>query len=185
MKKHRYGAVTVGLFLAMSLLASTAVSSDAWSGGGSHGSWGGGSHGSGGGSHGSWGGHGGRVGGSWGSHGGGNWHGGRGWHGGGNWHGHGGGHGRHFFGPRVFLGVGVAAPFWWYPYGYAYPDPYAYPIYSPPVAVESEPQTYIQQGTEAQQYWYYCLSPEGYYPYVKECPGGWQQVAPQPPPPPR
>jgi hypothetical protein len=158
MRKHMCGSVVVGLFLAMALLASTAVSSYGWAGGGLHGG-----------------------GGSWGSHGGGHWQGGGHWHGG--WHG---GHWRgHHFGPRVFVGLGFAAPFWWYPYGYPYADPWAYPVYSPPVTVESSPQTYIQQDTQGQQYWYYCQSPEGYYPYVKECPGGWQQVQPQPPPPPR
>jgi hypothetical protein len=30
-------------------------------------------------------------------------------------------------------------------------------------------------------YWYYCAAAQGYYPYVKECPGGWQKVLPQPP----
>jgi hypothetical protein len=29
-------------------------------------------------------------------------------------------------------------------------------------------------------YWHYCRNPEGYYPYVKNCPNGWLQVAPQP-----
>jgi len=55
------------------------------------------------------------------------------------------------------------------------------------VAVPSSPPVYIEQGrgrTAAQQayYWYSCSSPEGYYPYVKDCPGGWRQVVPQPPP---
>ena len=31
-------------------------------------------------------------------------------------------------------------------------------------------------------YWYYCRESEGYYPYVKDCPSDWVQVAPQPPP---
>ncbi len=30
------------------------------------------------------------------------------------------------------------------------------------------------------QYWYFCPSSNGYYPYVKECPQGWQQVPAQP-----
>jgi hypothetical protein len=51
---------------------------------------------------------------------------------------------------------------------------------------------YIEQGggqaapapqqTQA-NYWYYCAESQAYYPYVKECPGGWQQVEPQPPAP--
>jgi hypothetical protein len=28
-------------------------------------------------------------------------------------------------------------------------------------------------------FWHYCRSAEGYYPQVKECPDGWEQVAPQ------
>jgi len=29
-------------------------------------------------------------------------------------------------------------------------------------------------------YWYYCAASRGYYPYVTECPSGWQPVASQP-----
>jgi hypothetical protein len=78
----------------------------------------------------------------------------------------------------VRFGVVVGAPFypWWY-----------YPPYYPPavVTVPVSPPTYIEQGTSAQQssgYWYYCKDSKTYYPYVKECPGGWQQVTPQPTP---
>ncbi len=49
------------------------------------------------------------------------------------------------------------------------------------------PVTYIQRqdgsqaATESQTNdWYYCSNPEGYYPYVKNCPDGWLPVAPQP-----
>lgn len=97
---------------------------------------------------------------------------------GGDWHGGGGGWHRGWWGP------GWGYPYYGYPYPYTYPYPYGYPAYSPPV-VEGSPQTYIQQEAPAQQSWYYCQDPQGYYPYVRECPGGWQQVAPQPPPPPR
>jgi hypothetical protein len=31
-------------------------------------------------------------------------------------------------------------------------------------------------------YWYYCTDPEGYHPYVKDCPQGWLQVVPSGPP---
>jgi hypothetical protein len=27
-------------------------------------------------------------------------------------------------------------------------------------------------------YWYYCRNPQGYYPYLTSCPGGWVQVIP-------
>lgn len=30
-------------------------------------------------------------------------------------------------------------------------------------------------------YWYYCAESRVYYPYVNQCPGGWQRVSPQPP----
>lgn len=33
-----------------------------------------------------------------------------------------------------------------------------------------------------ESYWYYCADPQGYYPYVKSCPLGWQKVAPSVPP---
>ncbi len=90
------------------------------------------------------------------------------------------GHRHCCFGPRFFFGVGVATPFF-YPYPYAYP--YPYPVYSPPVVVESSPPVYVQQDPRP-QYWYYCQSSQAYYPYVRECPGGWLQVVPQSSPPP-
>ena len=31
------------------------------------------------------------------------------------------------------------------------------------------------------QFWYHCTRPEGYYPYVKTCPGAWEQVPAHPP----
>ena len=105
-----------------------------------------------------------------------------GWHGGGyyggRWHG----------GTRVFIGGGVGWwgwPGWWGPgwWGASY-----YPYYAaPPVVVQPAPTTYIQQAPAppAQDYWYYCQKAGAYYPYVKECPGGWMQVVPSPAPPDR
>jgi hypothetical protein len=94
-------------------------------------------------------------------------------------------------GGRVFFGVGVGLPFW-YPYAYPYPYPYPYPVYSPPVVVQSPPPVYVQRepappAPVPAQYWYYCQASQTYYPYVRECPGGWLQVVPQtsPPAPPR
>jgi hypothetical protein len=53
--------------------------------------------------------------------------------------------------------------------------------------VQQQPTTYIEQpAPPAQQsqaptgYWYYCADPGAYYPYIRECPAGWQRVAPQP-----
>ena len=93
----------------------------------------------------------------------------------------------------VFVGVGPAAAWWhgphvwvggpWYPYPYYAPPVVVQP--SPPIVVQPSPQPYVQQpheATPAQSYWYYCDSSKSYYPYVKECPGGWQRVSPQPSP---
>ncbi|MDD5580033.1 MAG: hypothetical protein PHY16_12230 [Methylobacter sp.] len=125
--------------------------------------------------------------------------GGHGGHFGGGFSGHFGGHGyggghywRHHYGGfhggpafRFYVGPG----FGW-PYYAPYYPPYYSPYYGYPPAVNIVPQAptiYIQRG-EGQStpqppanYWHYCRNPEGYYPYVKECPGGWQQVSPQPP----
>ena len=86
------------------------------------------------------------------------------------------------------FGVMIGIPWGpWY-----YPPPYYYPPYYSPVVVQQQPQVYIEQqqvpaapaesaATAPSNYWYYCASAKGYYPYVKECPGGWQKVLPQPP----
>jgi len=99
-------------------------------------------------------------------------------------------HGYHH-GPRARVGVYIGAPVvlgaWHYGYrpyyGYGHPYPYYYPpptvVTSPPVYIEQSPQVSAPASPSA-SYWYYCANPEGYYPYVKECPKGWQQVAPQP-----
>ena len=99
----------------------------------------------------------------------------------GHWGGHGGGHVGFYFGV---------------PFPFAYPYPYyPYPYYSPVVTVpvESQPPVYIEQAPAPQaapaapaaqgsNFWYYCRKPEGYYPYVNACPGGWTPVSPTPPP---
>ena len=92
-----------------------------------------------------------------------------------------GGHGRHggHFGVDILIGPGWG-PGWWGPY---YPYPY-YPYYPPPPATAQEPDVYIQQAPQSEEsgYWYYCRNPEGYYPFVKQCPKGWMRVVPTPPP---
>jgi len=64
----------------------------------------------------------------------------------------------------------------WHTYSYRY---YA----SPPVIVQEEPSVYIQREEEEPYYWYYCPDPQGYYPYVRTCPGGWMKVVPEVRPP--
>jgi hypothetical protein len=96
---------------------------------------------------------------------------------------------------HVRFGVTIG-PYWGGP-GY-YP-PYYYAPYYPPVVVQAPapaPQVYIEQqpvpatpppppaapvAAAPSTYWYFCPAAKGYYPYVKECPGGWQKVLPQPP----
>jgi len=91
-----------------------------------------------------------------------------------------GGRGGH--GPRVGIGLWLG-PGWWGPYY----SPYYYPYYQePPIVIEQQPEVYVQPAPQEQQpiYWYFCRDPEGYYPYVKQCPGGWMKVVPTPPAPP-
>ena len=76
----------------------------------------------------------------------------------------------------VFL---TTIPYGYYPYPYYYPysDPYPYyPNYPNAVA---EPPAYAEP--EQDSYWYYCQAPQGYYPYISSCPGGWTRVVPTPP----
>ena len=91
-------------------------------------------------------------------------------------------------GVQIVYGGPIGWPGYYRPY-YAFPGYYvASPmaVYPSPVVVESSPPVYIERGSvgtsdaASAEYWYYCRKPRGYYPYVKECPGGWQEVAPQP-----
>ena len=94
----------------------------------------------------------------------------------------GGGHSGHFAGSggghfhhRVFIGGAFYAPFYFPPPYYYYPQPYYYP--PPAQYVEPYPAPSAPQSSS----WYYCSDSRAYYPYVQQCPSGWQQVAPQPP----
>jgi hypothetical protein len=91
-----------------------------------------------------------------------------------------GGHGGYHGHARIHYGFYFGAPLYspWY-----YPPPYYYPQ---TIVVPTSPPVYIERGDEqaapqAQSWWYYCPESKTYYPYVKQCPGGWQKVAPQPP----
>lgn len=93
----------------------------------------------------------------------------------------------HYHG-RVGVGVVIGGPgYWHYPPPYYYPPyPYGYPV-APVVVTPAQPPVYIEQSQPAPQQeqtndWFYCRKPDGYYPYVQQCPGGWQRVPPQPPP---
>ncbi|MBP1610315.1 MAG: proline-rich region [Acidobacteria bacterium] len=55
------------------------------------------------------------------------------------------------------------------------------PQYPPPqLYMQPMPEETIRPG-----YMYYCVYSNGYYPYVKGCPGGWLKVVPVPAPPPQ
>lgn len=98
---------------------------------------------------------------------------------------HGGGRGGWGWGPAVgvgLLGLGLwemSYPYYAYPY---YPSAYPAPVVVQQPATEVYVQPAPQQPAET-SYWYYCQNPQGYYPYVKRCPGGWMKVVPAPPPP--
>ena len=110
----------------------------------------------------------------------------RGGHYGGHW---GGGHYGHYYRGGHYgsywsgVRVGIGWPFW----GPSWYSPYYNPYYYPPaVAVPSTPPAYIEQAqpepsSAPSDVWYYCPDSRTYYPYVKECPGGWQTVPAQPP----
>jgi hypothetical protein len=94
---------------------------------------------------------------------------------------HGGGHGGGWgWGPAIGLGLGLglwelSRPYYGYPY-----------YYNAPVVQQAPAEIYVQPAPlppAAPQYWYYCQDPEGYYPYVKQCPDGWMKVVPSPPQP--
>ena len=114
-----------------------------------------------------------------------------------------GGHfgGGHFGGSHVRFGVSFGFPLFapaYYPY-YAYPYPYAYPYgystyvypapayaYPPAVVGSYSSPAYVEGGAaqaapgQVQGDWYYCAASRSYYPYVTECPAGWQRVPSQP-----
>jgi len=62
-----------------------------------------------------------------------------------------------------------------------YPSVYYYG--APPVVIEQPPAVYEETRESPSQYWYYCQDPQGFYPYVKNCPGGWLKVVPEATPP--
>jgi hypothetical protein len=84
----------------------------------------------------------------------------------------------------IGLGFGYWGPYWGAPWWYYPPAPVYYPV-----VVPAQPVTYIEQNpsqsapasNDGGGWWYYCDASKGYYPYVKECPSGWQRVPPAPP----
>jgi hypothetical protein len=92
---------------------------------------------------------------------------------------------------RITFGLHFGIPLYWpapyysyYPPYYYPPPPLYYPPYSPPVIYTQPPYAEGRAPAPAEQSysWYYCAESRGYYPYVRECPGGWQRVSAVPPP---
>jgi hypothetical protein len=97
---------------------------------------------------------------------------------------------------RVSVGVGFGfgyPGYWGWPGYWGAPYPYYAPYYAPyyyypPVVSSPAPTTYIERADEARapanaprrDWWYFCPETKTYYPYVKECAGGWQKVEPKP-----
>jgi len=112
---------------------------------------------------------------------------GHGWHGG-HW---GWGHGAYYRGHGYYYGypafgaglvVGGLLGGWGRPWvaPYYYRQPY---VYGPQVVVQEPPPVYVEQPHDDPSYWYYCQSPQGYYPYVQRCGSQWMQVVPPEGPP--
>jgi hypothetical protein len=100
---------------------------------------------------------------------------------GGNWRGDRDGFRRRNFGV-VFVDPWYD-PFWPYGYGFGW----GYGWYGPPAYVDRRAAGYEYApeqdyaGPPPEDFWYYCDSPEGYYPYVKSCTHEWQPVPVTPP----
>ena len=111
---------------------------------------------------------------------GGHWGGGRGHWDGGHWD-HRGGWDRGW-GWGLGLGLGLGWPYYGDPYwygGWPYYN-YAPRVYAAPAPVVEEPPVALAPQTPT---WYYCDSPQGYYPYVQSCDAPWRPVPATPPAP--
>ena len=78
-------------------------------------------------------------------------------------------------------GAWALYPGYWEPYAVAPVVVQAAPVVIQPVETQymEKPQSAAPPQLDP-RYWYYCPNPGGYYPYVQECPAGWQQVVPTP-----
>lgn len=91
-----------------------------------------------------------------------------------------------FYGPGFydgFYGYGGYGGYGYHRYNHGayYPPAVVIPS-TPPVYIEKEPEQPVQstQTNQESNHWHYCRKPEGYYPYVRKCEGGWLKVAPHP-----
>lgn len=82
---------------------------------------------------------------------------------------------------------------WWWVVGgawvffsapvYPYPDPYVPSTVVVQTAPDPDAMPPAAPPAPAPAYWYYCASAQNYYPYVTQCPVGWEQVPATPAPP--
>lgn len=84
-----------------------------------------------------------------------------------------------YVGPSFYWGPSWPGPYY-YPYPYYPPQVVVVPAPQPPVYIEQNEPPPVESTKQPAHYWYYCKSSKAYYPYVKECPDGWQKVLPQP-----
>jgi hypothetical protein len=80
---------------------------------------------------------------------------------------------------RVFVGGSFFWPGYYYPPYYSYPPYGYYPADYSPVVEYVEAGSTQPAPEESEAYWYYCADAKTYYPYVEQCPAGWQEVVPQ------
>ena len=86
----------------------------------------------------------------------------------------------HFRGhSRLEVFIGPTWDPWFYPQPFYYPAPPIIIERAPPPVYIEQPQA-LQRQVEPTGYWYFCKASNAYYPYVKECPAGWQRVSPSP-----
>ena len=91
-----------------------------------------------------------------------------------------------WYGAGLATGLYLGGPLWWgaWPYYGAYGYPYyqaaySYPVYTDPPAYDQYQYQPTPQAAPANNFWYYCTEPAGYYPYVQNCSRSWMQVVPQ------
>ena len=65
--------------------------------------------------------------------------------------------------------------FYWAPDFWPWWDYVSYPV----VAMEPVPVQYVERNEQEAQpadHWLYCAKAQGYFPYVGDCPDGWERV---------
>jgi hypothetical protein len=104
----------------------------------------------------------------------------------------------YYYGPGYGYGVGYG----YWPPAYVYGPPAVVTSTAGVVYIERSPGTVSTQQAAPEaapppppaaapaappgaQWWYLCSNPRGAYPYVRECPGGWERVPAVPPGPSR